>query len=146
MSDVTITITRQAGYRFLIDFGPHYASLMVDEPAPLGADCGPSPEHLLAGAIANCLCASLTFACDKYHEDPGPLRARVTCHTGRNERNRIRITGLEVQIDMGTTPGLLPHLDRALASFEDFCTVTQSVQQGIPVQVSVHGPDGAVLR
>jgi hypothetical protein len=39
----------------------------------------------------------------------------------------------------------LPHLDRALASFEDFCTVTASVREGIAVAVTVRGPDGAAL-
>jgi hypothetical protein len=35
----------------------------------------------------------------------------------------------------------MPNLDRALAQFEDFCTVSESVQAGIPVTVSI--ADGA---
>ncbi len=143
---VSITVTRQEGYRFLVEFGPQYATMIADEPMPLGTDSGPSPQHLLAAAIANCLCASLTFACAKYHEDPGELSATVTCETGRNEKNRLRVTGIEVSITLGHAPDLLPHLERSLASFEDFCTVTESVRHGIPVNVSVSGPDGAKLR
>jgi uncharacterized OsmC-like protein len=144
--DVTIHVTRQEGYRFLMEFGPQYPTMIADEPSPLGADSGPSPQHFLAAAIANCLCASLTFACGKYHEDPGELTASVTCHTGRNEQNRLRVTGLDVSITIGGTPDLLTHLERALASFESFCTVTESVRQGIPVSVGVFDPAGARLR
>ena len=43
-------------------------------------------------------------------------------------------------------PGGIPHLDRALAQFEDFCTVSQSVRAGIPFTVSVRGPDGRLLK
>lgn len=143
---VSISITRQEGLRFLVEFGPQYPTMIADEPEPAGHDSGPSPQHLLAAAIANCLSASLAFACGKYHEDPGELTATVTCRTGRNERNRVRVTGIEAAITLGAAPAMLPHLERALASFEDFCTVTESVRQGIPVSVSVFSPDGAKLR
>jgi uncharacterized OsmC-like protein len=146
MSDeVTIHITRQEGYRYLVEFGPQYATLIADEPEPLGQDSGPSPQHLLAAAIANCLCASLTFACAKYHGDPGEVSATVACRTGRNERNRVRVRQVDVTITLGAAAAQLPHLDRALASFEDFCTVTASVREGIAVAVTVRGPDGAAL-
>ena len=38
------------------------------------------------------------------------------------------------------------HLDRVLAQFEEFCVVTQSVRQGIEVDVSVVDQDGRVLK
>ena len=40
----------------------------------------------------------------------------------------------------------LEHLDRVLAQFEEFCTVTQSVRQGIPVTVQVRDATGATLK
>jgi uncharacterized OsmC-like protein len=144
--DVTIHITRQEGYCYLVEFGPRYPTLMADEPEPLGHDSGPSPQHLLAAAVANCLCASLTFACAKYHGDPGEVTATVTCRTGRNERNRVRVRQVDVTITLGKPVEQLPHLDRALASFEDFCTVTASVRDGIPVSVNIVGPDGTALK
>lgn len=37
MSDeISVTITRQDKYRFLVDFGPDIAKSVADEPAPLG--------------------------------------------------------------------------------------------------------------
>ena len=53
--EVSVTITRQDKYRFLVDFGPAIAPTRADEPPPLGDGAGPSPTQLLAAAIANCL-------------------------------------------------------------------------------------------
>ena len=47
---------------------------------------------------------------------------------------------------LGVAPESLGHLDRALAQFEEFCTVSQSVRAGIPFTVTVKGPDGRVLK
>jgi hypothetical protein len=40
----------------------------------------------------------------------------------------------------------LEQLERVLGQFEGFCTVTQSVGQGIPIQVRVLDGDGLVLK
>jgi len=145
-NDVSVSITRQDRYRFLVDFGAGLAPAMADEPPPLGGGAGPSPTQLLAAAVANCLSASLIFATAKFKEDPGAMTATAICEIGRNERNRLRVTGIKVKIALGAAPEALVHLDRALAQFEDFCTVSQSVQAGIPLAVTVTGPDGRVLK
>ena len=144
--EVSVTITRQGNYRFLVDFGPQIAPAVVDESPPLGEGAGPSPVQLLAAAIANCLSASFVFAAGKFKEDPGPLSTTVTCEIGRNDRNRLRVTAMKVLITLGVAPESLGHLDRALAQFEDFCTVSQSVRSGIPFTVSVKSPDGRVIK
>jgi organic hydroperoxide reductase OsmC/OhrA len=143
---VSVTITRQDKYRFLVDFGGAIPDTVADLPPPLGDGAGPSPEHLLAAAVANCMASSFLFAHAKYKEDPGRLAATVSCEIGRNDKNRVRITALNVAITLGVAPETLGHLERTLAQFEDFCTVSQSVQAGIPLHVSVKGPDGRVLK
>lgn len=145
-NEIAVTISRQDRYRFLVDFGSGLAPSMADEPPPLGTGAGPSPTHLLAAAVANCLSASLIFATAKFKEDPGALTATATCTIGRNERNRLRVTGIKVNIALGVKPESLAQLDRALAQFEDFCTVSQSVKTGIPLDVTVTAPDGRVLK
>jgi predicted phosphoribosyltransferase len=40
----------------------------------------------------------------------------------------------------------LEHLDRVLATFEEFCTVTASVRAAIPVSVAVFDSLGAQLK
>jgi organic hydroperoxide reductase OsmC/OhrA len=53
---------------------------------------------------------------------------------------------IEVELAMGAAAGSLEHLDRLLAQFEDFCVVTESVRQGIEVQVTVRDGSGALLH
>jgi organic hydroperoxide reductase OsmC/OhrA len=144
--EIAITVTREDRYRFTVDFGPDIAKAVADEPPPLGEGAGPSPAQLLAAAVANCLSASLIFAHGKFKEDPGRLTAAATCEIGRNEKNRLRVIGMKVAITLGVAPESLGHLDRALMQFEDFCTVSQSVRNGIPLTVTVKGPDGRVLK
>lgn len=143
---VSVTITRQDKYRFLVDFGPGMPTSVADEPAPLGDGSGPSPSQLLAAAIANCLSASLLFAHGKFKEDPGPLKATAVCRFGRNDKNRLRVVGIDVTLTLGVAPETLGHLDRALAQFEEFCTVSQSVKAGIPFTATVMAPDGRLLK
>jgi uncharacterized OsmC-like protein len=145
-NQVSVTVTRQNKYRFLVDFGPDIAQSVADEPAPLGDGAGPSPLQLLAAAVANCLSASLLFAHGKFKEDPGRLTTTAVCEIGRNEKNRLRVTGIKVTMTLGVAPESLGHLDRALAQFEDFCTVSQSVRAGIPFTVAVMAPDGRLLK
>ena len=143
---ISVTITRQDKYKFLVDFGEAMAKPIADLPPPLGEAAGPSPEHLLAAAVANCMSSSFLFAHAKYKEDPGKLTTTVTCELGRNDKNRMRVLKLDIDITLGVEPETLGHLERTLATFEDFCTVSQSVQAGIPLNVSVKAPDGRILK
>ena len=144
--EISITITRQDNYRFVVDFGAGIAPTLADEPPPIGDGSGPSPPQLLAAAVGNCLCSSLIFAVRKFKEEPGHLTATVSCEIARNEKNRLRVTAMKVGITLGAAPESLGHLDRALAQFEDFCTVSQSVRAGIPFTVTVKTADGRVLK
>jgi uncharacterized OsmC-like protein len=144
--EVSVTIVRQEKYRFLVDFGANIPDAIVDEPAPLGEDAGPSPVHLLAAAVANCLSASFVFANAKFREEPGKIETRAVCKVARNEKNRLRVSEIDVTITLGVPAEQISHLDRILAQFEDFCTVSQSVRSGIPLNVKVKSQDGAVLK
>lgn len=147
MSDnASVTVTRQSGYQFLVDFGAAIPSLLADEPAPLGQGSGPAPDHMLLAAVANCLSASLLFSLQKFKQDPGTLVATATPEMGRNENKRLRIVGIHVKLELGQAAAGIEHLDRALAQFEEFCTVSMSVRQGIPIHVQVQDGTGAILK
>ncbi len=145
MSEVSVQLKQETGYAFSNDFGGGLV-LRSDEPPPLGAGSGPSPVGLLAAAVGNCLAASLLFSLRKYKQAPDPIRASVVAHVGRNEQGRLRITGIDVRIELGVPASKLEHLDHALAQFEGFCTVTASVRAGIPVKVEVFDSAGARLE
>lgn len=142
----SVTITQQEDFRFLVDFGQAMPALIADEPPPLGKAEGPSPEQMLLSAVANCLSASLLFALRKFKADPGGITATATCDIERNANNRMRVVGISVGIRLGKRGDEMGNIDRALAQFEDFCTVTQSVQAGIPVRVSVSDGEGVELK
>jgi uncharacterized OsmC-like protein len=142
----TITLRQQGDYQFVIDFGADLAPLLADEPPPLGQGAGPKPDHLLLAGVANCLAASLFFALRKYKQEPGGISATATATVDRNAANRLRIQAIQVDLTLGAQGEGLAHLERALAQFEDFCTVSQSVQSGIPVAVTVSDGSGRRLK
>ncbi len=146
MTTVTVSLQQQADYRFEIDFGNNIPLLIADEPAPLGKGEGPSPAQLLCASVGNCLSDSLLFALRKFKQVPEPIHCDVEADVGRNSEGRLRILGIHASIKLGVAASTLEHLDRALVQFEEFCTVTQSVRQAVPVRVTVADAEGRVLR
>ena len=145
-SSFTIELLQQENYRFEVHFdNPAVPVLVTDEPAPLGGNAGPDPTHLLTTAVANCLSASLLFALRKFKNEPGPIRATATATLVRNEHGRLRVGGIETQLRLGVPASSLRQWERALAQFEDFCIVTQSVRAAFPVTVRVYDVDDVRL-
>ncbi|NMM38936.1 MAG: OsmC family protein [Glaciimonas sp.] len=143
---VSITITQKENYQFLVDFGDAIPNLLVDEPVPMGAGSGPAPAHILLTAAANCLSASLLFSLKKYGQDAGGITTRATCTIDRNPNNRLRVLHIDVMIQFAQDGANIKHLDRVLGQFEEFCTVSQSIQAGIPIKVSVTDGRGVCLK
>jgi organic hydroperoxide reductase OsmC/OhrA len=142
-----IDLVQRDGYRFEIDFrAPGVAPLLTDASPPLGTGAGPDSEALLVAAVANCLAASLCFALRKFGNRPQPLRARGRTSLVRNAQGRPRIGRIDVEIELGDPAAGLRLLERALALYEDFCVVTQSVRAGIQVDVRVVDSEGLVLQ
>ncbi len=147
MSDsASVTITQQSAYRFLVDFGAGIPPLLADEPTPLGAGEGASPDQLLLAAVTNCLSASLFFALQKFKQDAGGITTTGTAHIGRDENKRLRVNEIAVTVRLGKAGGEIEQIDRILAQFEAFCTVTESVRHGIPVAVTVEDSQGVRLK
>ena len=57
-----------------------------------------------------------------------------------------RVVRIDATLHLGVPATGLEHLDRVLGQFEAFCTVTQSVGQGIPVHIRVLDSEGTVLK
>ncbi|HMM84696.1 OsmC family protein [Azohydromonas sp.] len=142
----TVRLTQRRDYQFEVDFGAGVPALLADEPAPLGQGAGPSPVQLLAAAVGNCLSDSLLFALRKFKQRPEPMSAEVTAEVGRNAEGRLRVLGITASLTLGAPADTIEHLDRVLGQFEAFCTVTQSVGQGIPVRVQVFDAHGLQLK
>jgi uncharacterized OsmC-like protein len=95
---------------------------------------------VLAAAIGNCLSASLVFCLKKADVAARGVTADVDVEIVRNESRRLRVGKVNVTLhtDLAADD---PALASCLATFEDFCIVTQSVRQGIEVAVQVQGRD-----
>ena len=145
-SIVQITLRQQQDYCFHVDFGDGIAVLQADEPAPLGGGQGPSPVQLLAAAVGNCLSDSLLFALRKFKQAPEPLQCTITAEVGRNAEKRLRVLKMTAVLKLGVPAATLEHLDRVLDQFEAYCTVTQSVGQGIPIELQVVDSEGLRLK
>jgi uncharacterized OsmC-like protein len=143
---VTALLEQDQDFRFAINFGDGVPVLYGDEPAPLGKGTGPSPSQLLAAAVGNCLSDSLLFALRKFKQSPEPIQTTATAIIDRNPENRLRVLNINVRLTLGALRASLEHLDRALGQFEEFCTVSQSVRQGIPVTVEVYDSAGERLK
>lgn len=148
MSDNTITVslTQQQDYRFLIEFGAPVPAVLGDEPPPLGAAAGPSPVQLLAASVGNCLSDSLLFALRKFKQAPEPLRTQVAAQVGRNDQGRLRVLSILAELHLGVPAAQLEHLQRVLDTFEQYCTVTQSVASAVAIEVRVFDSTGQQLK
>ena len=127
-----VTLRQQQDYQFAIDFGSGKPVLLGDEPPPLGAGIGPSPDQLLCAAVGNCMSDSLLFALRKFKQSPEPIQCEVASEKGRNAQGRLRIARLTVTLTLGVPAETVQHLDRVLAQFEEFCTVGASVAGATP--------------
>ena len=143
---IRVTLEQDGDYAFRVSFDDTALEpLLTDESAPLGQDRGPNPSRLLLASVANCLVASLLFALRKQRNQPGKLRAEITASLVRNAEGRWRIPQAFVELQLPEGNEHYQHLDRVLEQFEEFCIVTQSVRQGINVQVTVKDAHGHIL-
>jgi uncharacterized OsmC-like protein len=142
---VVVDLAQEEDYRFRIEFGDAVPVLTVDEPPPLGGGRGPSPVQLLAASVGSCLAESLLFALRKYKQEPEPLGCTVAATVGRNSEGRLRVLGMKVVLTLGVPAQRLGHVERAVRQFEQFCTVTRSVGEAIPIAVEVRDAAGEVV-
>jgi len=141
MSDLrkTVELTQLAKYRFEAHYpDPPGGPLVLDEPSPTGGGAGLNPVQTLATAIGHCMSSTLVSTLERAHVEVAPIRTVVELEVGRNDRERLRVRRISVQIltaplhaeDQG-------RIDRCVSIFEDFCTVTGSVREGIAVESRV---------
>lgn len=142
----SVTLTQVKDYQFDIRFAGDKPTILSDEPPPLGLGAGPSPSELLLAAVGNCMSSSLYFALTKFKNDPGGITTTATGEIGRNAEGRLRVLSIAVDIRMAAAADSMSRLDRILPQFEQFCTVGESVRQGIPVTVSVFDGTGQKLK
>ncbi len=139
MSDgFTIDVERLDDYKFKVKFDKEsMGEIITDETEEVGGKGeGPNPSRLLAASTLNCLMASLTFCLKKKKVELGDLKGEVT---GKIERvdKRLRVTELDVDIYPDVDEEDKEKLKKCVDIFENYCVVTQSIRNGIDVNVDV---------
>lgn len=142
-ADFTFTMDLKDGYRFLVDFNQEgVPKLLLDEPQPLGDGAGPNAARILAAAVGNCLSASALYCLRRAHIDVHGIHTTVSGALERNDVGRLRMGEITVRIEPDVDESDKPRMQRCMELFEDFCVVTQSVRQGIDVNVAVEPISG----
>ena len=134
-----VSMRRQEGFRFEVDYGlegvdPFY----MDEPEPMGGNSGSNAGKVLAAAIGNCLTASLLCCLQKAMAEVGERRDRVDGVMRRNGKGRWRIAEFNVEISPEVGEEYDSQYERCHGLFEDFCIVSKSIEQSIPINVKVN--------
>jgi uncharacterized OsmC-like protein len=136
-SNVT-TLKRVEGYKFKAEFDAEgIPDLIVDESKPIGESSAPNPTRLLSVAVGHCLSSSLLYCLAKARIPVVNLETTVKTTLGRNEQGYLRVKNLDVQMHLNVDEKDKPRLSRCLDIFENYCTVTQSVRNGIAVTVNI---------
>lgn len=137
-TSVSIELRQQEKYRFLVDFGLQKAPpLEVDEDPPLGGNNGPDPSRLLAAATAQCMASSLLFCLEKSRIEVKDLNVRAKAYFGRNEEKRLRITRIELKLNVEVPNNEKANVERCKTIFDKYCTVSQSIKRGIPIDFTI---------
>jgi uncharacterized OsmC-like protein len=134
-----VDVVREEGFAFRVDFGLEGVDdLIMDEPEPVGGASGPNASKVLAAAVGNCLSASLLFCLQRSKVEVKGVKASVRGVRARNEEGRWRIREMHVELTPEVDDGHAKQLERCVEIFKNFCIVSQSVRQGIPISVEVN--------
>ena len=113
--------------------------LYIDEKNKREAEkIGPNPSRLLALAVLGCLAASFTFCMSKKDLKVGDLDGKAEVILKRSNKGFWRVKRINVTINPKIDdPIMRKRADQCRKMFEQYCIVTQSVRNGIEVNVDL---------
>ncbi|MHA1149837.1 MAG: OsmC family protein [Promethearchaeota archaeon] len=99
---------------------------------------GPNPSRLLGMALLGCLSASFIFCLKKRNFSLEDLVAEAEVIIGRNQKGFLRVRTINVTIDAKIDDEeTRKRADQCRKMFENYCTVTAAVREGIEVNVDL---------
>lgn len=135
--EFTLDIERIEDYKFKVKFDKESMDeLITDESGDIGGEEGPNPSRLLAASTLNCLMASLTLCLEKRRVKIKSLEGKIRAKIER-VKGRLRVTELDATIQPEIDTEDEEKLDKCKEIFENYCVVTQSVRNGIDVNVNL---------
>jgi len=98
---------------------------------------GPNPARLLGMAVMGCMSASFVFCLQKRNFTLDDLKAEADVVAWKNEKGLWRVKEINVDFVISSEdPQVLKRAEQCKKLFEEYCTITQSVIAGIPVNVN----------
>jgi uncharacterized OsmC-like protein len=134
-TEFSVEVERVSGFDFIVRFKEGMESAMMSEPRPLGSGEHPHAGHMLAAAMGHCMSASLLYCFERSRVEAGPMKTKILTKVERNDEGRLRLTKMRLKLE--------PEVDnpekakRCISIFEEYCIVTQSVREGIDIEVEV---------
>jgi len=106
---------------------------------------GPNPSRMLALGVLGCLSASFIFCLKKRNFKVDDFKSEAEIIINRNEKGFWRVKKIDVNIEPKIgDPEALKRAKQCLKStkdgvsfFEQYCIVTQSVRDGVEVNVNI---------
>ncbi len=109
--------------------------LITDETTEVGGEgSGPTPGMLLAASLLNCMMASFLYCLNKKRIDVDDFKGDIKATIERVD-DRLRITKLDAVLKPEVEDK--EKIQQCIKIFEDYCIVTQSVKNGIDIDVKV---------
>ena len=100
---------------------------------------GPNPTRMLGLALLGCLSASFIFCLKKKNLTLDDLKAEAELKIARNKKGFWRVMKIDVDLNIRISdPITRKRADQCKKMFEQYCTVTQAVRDGIDVEVNVN--------
>ena len=139
-SQVKVKLSLEKDMIFKCDLGDiELKDCIIDETNKNESEMlGPNASRLLAMAVLGCLNASFIFCLSKRDFTIENLEAEAIVTIFRNEKGFVRIKKIDVNIKPQLdSPEIRKRADICKKMFEQYCTVTASVREGIEVNVDV---------
>ncbi len=135
-STFDVNVKHIENMKFQVSFDhEEMGTITTDETEDIGGDgTGPSPGRLLAAATLNCMMASFLFCLNKKRIEIEGFEGNISGTVERVE-GRWRITKLDAVLRPEAEDK--ERIQQCIKIFEDYCIVTQSVKNGIDIDVKV---------
>ena len=120
---------------------PKLPELFIDESHDSNSPevVGPNPPRLLVSAIMACLSSSFAYCLKRARVPLKAMKAKAIITIKRNEAGFLRVAQIDVELmpEIEIQSGI-PRMERCIETFHNYCTVTESVRQGIPVNIKIN--------
>lgn len=135
-----VGVTLEEEMLFKCDLGKiNMQDLYLDERDLRDAEkIGPSPARFLALAVLGCMGASFAFCLKKKNFTLDELDGKAEVIIKRNEHGFWRIKKINLNINPKIDdPQMRKRADQCRKFFEQYCIITQSVREGIEVNLNL---------